>query len=119
MEPSEVKSAAKPKVKKPTSSALRVAQETRKKLQTELIKINKKQFGKRVKLDALLLKLLSKITAVDISELQEASLTGRDRMEQSYRAHCTKFGQITMDEYLGILLKSNGAKNPEGGATIS
>lgn len=119
METSEAKNAAKPKLKKPTSSAIRVALETRKKLLVELSKINKKQFGKRVKVDALLLKLLTKITAQDVSELQEASLTGRDRMEQSYRAHCSKFGQITMDEYLGILLKTDTNKIGGENATVS
>ena len=105
METSEAKNVAKLKVKKITSSAIRVAIETRKKLLIELMKINKKQLGKRVKVDALLLKLLPRLTAQDVTELQEASLSGRDRMERSYRAYCTKFGQITMDEYLGILLK--------------
>ncbi len=111
METSEAKNVTKPKVKKSNSSAIRVAIDTRKKLLLELAKINKKQFGKRVKIDALLLRLLPKLTAADIVELQEASLTGRDRMEQSYRAHCAKHGAITMDEYLAHLLKAESDKN--------
>lgn len=110
METSEVKKAAKPATKKSNSSAIRVSVETRKRMLSELAKINKKQFGKRVKLDALLLKLLPKLTAQDVSELQEASLTGRDRMEQSYRAYCTKHGHVTMDEYLSQLLKLDSDK---------
>ena len=110
METSEAKSAAKPKVKKSTSSTIRVAFETRKKILIELTKINKKQFGKRVKLDSLIVCLLTKLTAQDVSDLQEASLTGRDRIERRYKAHCAKFGQITMDEYLGILI---GADSPK------
>lgn len=100
METSEVKKATKQVGKKSASAAIRVSLETRKKLLAELAKVNKKQSGKRVKMDALLLKLLTKITTADVAELQEASLTGRDRMEQSYRAYCAKFGQITMDEFL-------------------
>ncbi|MGE0632690.1 MAG: hypothetical protein AB7O96_09795 [Pseudobdellovibrionaceae bacterium] len=119
METSESKNATKPKVKKSNSSAIRVATDTRKKLLSELTKINKKQFGKRVKVDALLLKLLTKITAEDIAELQEASLTGRDRMEQSYRAFCAKHGQITMDDYLAHLLKSDSSKIERANATLS
>jgi|GEM_PF-6024317 len=103
METSEAKKAAKPITKKSTSAAIRVAVETRKKLLVELAKVNKKPNGKRVKMDALLLKLISKISAADVAELQEASLTGRDRMEQSYRAYCAKFGQITMDEFFAQL----------------
>lgn len=100
METSEVKKVPKQATKKSTSAAIRVSVETRKKLLAELVKVNKKQSGRRVKMDALLLKLLNKLTAQDVTELQESSLTGRDRMEQSYRAYCTKFGAITMDEFL-------------------
>ncbi len=110
METSEVKKNTKSVTKKSTGSAVRVSQETRKKLLAELAKINKKQFGRTVKVDTLILKLLSHITAKDISDLQEGSLTGRDRMEQSYRAYCTKFGQIKMDDYLALLLKSESSK---------
>lgn len=118
METSEAKKVAKPS-KKSNSTAIRVSVETRKRLLSELAKINKKQFGKRVKLDALLLKLLPKLTVQDLSELQEASLTGRDRMEQSYRAHCTKFGHITMDDFLAHLLKSESSKNLQPNAAVS
>lgn len=111
METSEAKKTLKPTSKKSTTSAIRVSIETRKKLLSELSKINKKQFGKRVKFDALMLKLLSKLTAQDVAELQEASLTGKDRIEQSYRAHCTKFGHISKDDYLVLLLKSESSKS--------
>ena len=103
METSEVKKAAKPVSKKSNTSAIRVSIETRKKLLAELGKVNKKQNGKRVKMDALLVKLISKLTVQDVGELQEASLTGRDRLEQNYRAYCAKFGQITMDEFFARL----------------
>ncbi len=119
METSDVKKTSKPASKKSATSAVRVAIETRKRLVAELAKINKKQFGKRVKVDALISKLLSKLTAQDVSELQEASLTGRDRVEHSYRAHCTKFGQISMDEYLAHLLKSESSKFENKTATVS
>lgn len=99
METSEVKKVVKQSTKKFTTAAIRVTQETRKRLLAELARINKKPNGKRVKLDALLMKLLPKLTAQDVAELQEASLTGKDRVEQSYRAYCAKFGQITMDEF--------------------
>ncbi|OYZ19625.1 MAG: hypothetical protein B7Y39_11540 [Bdellovibrio sp. 28-41-41] len=119
MENSEAKKVAKPTSKKSNSAAIRVALETRKRLLAELAKINKKQYGKRVKIDALLLKLLFHLSAKDVIELQEASLTGRDRMEQSFRAYCSKVGQITMDEYLELLLKSDGRKIESQNATVS
>ncbi len=89
--------------KKNTSSAIRVSNETRKRLLAELAKINKKAHGKRVKLDALLACLIPKLTAKDVADLQEASLSGRDRLEQNFRAYCAKFGSVTMDEFLAIV----------------
>lgn len=89
--------------KKSTSSAIRVSNETRKRLLVELAKINKKAHGKRVKLDALLACLIPKLTAKDVTDLQEASLSGRDRLEQNFKAYCAKFGAVTMDEFLAIV----------------
>ena len=43
--------------KKMIASNLRVAPETRKRLLAELVKINKKTYGKSVKMDALIVKL--------------------------------------------------------------
>jgi hypothetical protein len=101
----ETTNALKPvkQAKKSSSSAIRVSNETRKRLLTELAKINKKAQGKRVKLDALLGVLLPKLNAKDVADLQEASLSGRDRLEQNFKAYCAKFGAITMDEFLAVI----------------
>ena len=127
METSEAKKATKPTGKKSATSAVRVSQETRKRLAAELTKINKKSHGKRVKVDALIAKLLSKVSDKDVAELQEASLSGRDRLEQNYRAYCAKFGAITMDQFLALIsqqavpqiLKGDAAKSPSESATVS
>jgi hypothetical protein len=119
METSDVKKTTKPVSKKTTSAAIRVSTDTRKRFLSELAKINKKQFGKRVRPDALVLKLLAKITAQDVSELQEASLSGRDRVDQSYRAHCTKFGHLSMDDYFALLLNPESSKITNEKAAIS
>ena len=124
METSEVKKTPKAS-KKSSSSAIRVSQETRKRLLAELARINKKPQGKRVKIDALLAVLLPKLTAKDVSDLQNASLSGRDRLEQNYRAYCAKFGAVTMDEFLGVIsaqavpqiLKGDAAKPESENAT--
>jgi hypothetical protein len=102
METTEVKKAPKA-AKKSSSSAIRVSQEMRKRLLAELARINKKPQGKRVKIDALLAVLLPKLTAKDVSDLQNASLSGRDRLEQNFKAYCAKFGQVTMDEFLAVI----------------
>jgi hypothetical protein len=111
--------------KKSSSSAIRVSNETRKRLLSELAKINRKAQGKRVKIDALLGVLLPKLTAKDVLELQEASLSGRDRLEQNFKAYCAKFGAISMDEFLAIIsaqavpqiLKGDAAKSESENAT--
>lgn len=124
METSEVKKTPKAS-KKSSSSAIRVSQEMRKRLLAELARINKKPQGKRVKIDALLSVLLPKLTAKDVSDLQSASLSGRDRLEQNYRAYCAKFGAVTMDEFLAVIseqavpqiLKGDAAKSESENAT--
>ena len=126
METSEVKKTPKAS-KKSASSAIRVSQETRKRLLAELARINKKPQGKRVKIDALLGVLLPKLTAKDVSDLQNASLSGRDRLEQNYRAYCAKFGAVTMDEFLAVvsaqavpqLLGQNAANSGSENAAVS
>jgi hypothetical protein len=110
MEQTEIKKVTKLTGRKSNSATIRVSVETRKRLISELLKINKKQYGKRIKIDALLMILLSKISPQDVSQLQEASLTGRDRLEQSYKAHCAKFGHLTKDEYYALLLKPESDK---------
>jgi hypothetical protein len=103
MEPSDAKKPVKLSGKKSVSAAIRISIETRKRMVLELAKINKKPHGKRVKVDALIVKLLTKISPQDVTDLQEASLSGRDRMEQNYRAYCAKFGAITMDQFLDVI----------------
>lgn len=119
METSEAKKQTKPSSKKSVISAIRVSNETRKRLLLELAKINKKTLGKRVKVDALIVKLLGKISAQDVADLQEASLSGRDRMEQSYRAYCAKFGNITMDQFLDLISRESVPKILNGSAAES
>lgn len=119
METSEAKKITKSNAKKSQTSAIRVSVETRKRLLAELVKINKKSHGKRVKMDALLVKLVGKISAQDVSELQESSLSGRDRLEQSYRAYCTKFGTITMDQFLEVISRETVPQILGGVATNS
>src|SRR5450631_2532997 len=106
METSEAKKETKSPAKKSAPSVIRVSPETRKRLIAELSKINKKTHGKSVKPDDLIARLLGKLTAQDVSELQEASLSGKDRMEQNYRAYCAKFGSVTMDQFLDVISRT-------------
>lgn len=110
METSEQKKVIKQAPKKPNSTALRVSNETRKKVLTELSKANRKAFGKKIKCDALIARAITKLTAQDILELQEQSLSNEDRFEQRLRDYISKHGQITRDEFLGKVLGGEVAK---------
>jgi hypothetical protein len=87
---------------KPTAHAsLRVRRDTRKRVLAELARINKKDFGRKVRTDELIALAISLVTPEHISELQDASLSNADRFEQDYRAFISTHGPITKDAYLG------------------
>lgn len=118
MENTEQKKAAKPQSKRSNSSTLRVSNETRKKVFSELQKANKKTFGRKIKADHLIALAITRITAQDITELQEKSLSNQDRMEQAYREFVSKHGQISRDEFIGKLLTQNAANPTSENAAI-
>ena len=90
--------------KAPKSSTLRVLKETRRRVLQELAKINKKDYGRKVKFDELLSLALNKVTANDHKALQECSLSNSDRFEKQYKEYATKNGSLSKDEYLGKLM---------------
>jgi hypothetical protein len=97
------------KTKKSVHSSVRVSRSTGKQLKQALEEINKKT-GRHIGADALLERLMTKLTESDVSELQEKSLRNKDRFERDYQAYCSQHGKITDDEYLGIVMaaaKSN------------
>lgn len=104
MENIEVKKVVKPLKKKSTSSALRVSNDTKRALAAELTKINKKDFGRKVKADQLLKLLLTLIKPEHIKGLQEQSLANADRLEMQYREFVKRNGDVSKDEFLGKLL---------------
>jgi len=117
MEPSEVKKTVV--AKKANAASLRVKAETRKRIVAELAKVNRKSFGRRVRVDQLLNMLLSLVKAEHIQKLQEDSLSNSDRLEMKYREHIKKHGAVSKDEFLGLLLGAEGDKNPGENASVS
>lgn len=67
--------------------SIRIRRETRKRLLTELAKANKKDFGKKVRMDEYIALALSLIKPEHIESLQESSLTHADRFERDYRTY--------------------------------
>jgi len=110
METTEQKKIAKPAAKKSNTAALRVSNETRRKVLSELTKANKKTFGRTIKPDQLIALALSKLTSSDIVELQEKSLSNQDRIEKAYRDYIAKNGAISRDEFLGKMLTGEVTK---------
>ena len=84
--------------------SLRVKRETKRKILADLAKVNKKEFGKRVASDELLLIALSLITDQHIKSVQAASLSNADRLEIQYREFVKKNGATSKDDFLGKIL---------------
>jgi len=95
---------AKPKVASRSIVSLRVKWETKKRVQAELAKVNKKDFGKKVRCDELIGTALSLLTDQHLKALQDGSMTNADRLEIQYRDYVKKHGATTKDEFLGTLI---------------
>lgn len=92
----------KPKSAKPSAhGAIRVRKETRKRVLSELARINKKDFGKKVRVDEYLSLAVSLVTSEHIQKLQEGSLSNADRLERDYKTYFAEHGFISKDVYLG------------------
>lgn len=104
------------KVNKTKSSAvstmpIRVKRETKRRLLADLAKVNKKDFGKKVRLDELLCMLLPLLTDAHIKSLQNNSMSNADRFEIQFREHIKAHGVLSKDEYLGLMLANKPQNN--------
>ena len=97
----------KVKSKKSAYSTIRLTQNTKKKLTQLLNKSNKKNFGKRVKADQLILLALELITDDHVKNLQENSLSNADKLEMKFKEYVRKNGSISKDDFLGKLLEDS------------
>lgn len=115
----ENQNAQKPVKKAANASSLRVKPETRKRFLSELAKVNKKSYGRKVRADQLLSLLLTLVRPEHIQQLQQGSLSNSDRLEMRYREHVKKFGPVSKDEFLGLLLTEKGSKSEPENAAVS
>lgn len=106
MESKQDSKASKMRKQQVSTVAVRVKRETKRRLQSEMAKINKKTIGRAVHLDALILRLLERLTEQDIIALQEQSLSNTDRLEIAHRDYIKRNGAISKDEFIGIMLAS-------------
>lgn len=112
MEPIKPEKIQKPKPAGTSNVSLRVKRDTKRRVLQELAKMNKKDFGRSIKADDLIMLALSLIEPRHISLLQEATLSNADRLELMYREHVKKYGATSKDEFLGQLIEER--VNKEG-----
>ena len=87
-----------------STAPIRVKRETKRRLLAELAKVNKKDFGKKVRVDDLLCVLLPLLNDAHIKSLQENAMTNADRIELKFRDYSKAHPGISKDEFLGALL---------------
>ncbi|MCK5073273.1 MAG: hypothetical protein KAQ98_07585 [Bacteriovoracaceae bacterium] len=96
---------------KTNTTPIRVTKITAKKINVMIQKLNKKLFGKSIRVDDVLKKALSLLEEKHFKEIKEASLSNADKLEIQYREYCKNNGQITQDEFLGILMRTLGGNS--------
>ena len=89
---------------KTNTTPIRVMKITAKKINGIVQKLNKKSFGRSIRIDDVLKKGLSLLEEKHFEEIKEASLTNADKLEIQYLEYCKNNEQITKDEFIGKLL---------------
>lgn len=103
-QPSSVQNKSKAQ---PTNDYIRIKRETKRKILSDLTQLNRKTFGKSVTPDQYIALAISLLTPEHLEQLKSKSMTNKDRLEQKYREHCQVHGKVSMDEFLGLLLRDN------------
>lgn len=81
-----------------------VDNETKNEFRALMEKINKKQYGKRIRASSVISRLIKSITPKFIQELQDASLSNNDKFEMAYKEYVLNKGPISKDDFMGMLL---------------
>ncbi|MBV2169883.1 MAG: hypothetical protein KUL82_14350 [Bdellovibrio sp.] len=85
--------------------------DTAKLLQALKDKANKKTFGRKVRDSEVIGLGLSLIGAEDIQNLQNKTLSEKDRLHMAHEEYQKTNGKITMDQFIGKLLKGEVSAN--------
>jgi len=89
------------------SGTIRLTKETIKKISFDLAKINKKEMGRKVKVEAYIREAISGMGEDQFEKLRKESLTPGDKTKLFYRLYCKKNGQISFDEFNLLMAKSH------------
>ena len=104
METVENKKQIKTKTKKNELAGIRVSKETRRELIRLVDKINKKQFGRKVKASEVIATCIKLISEKEIEILQQSTLSNADKFEMEYRDYIRENGAISKDDYFGKVI---------------
>jgi len=107
----ETTTAAATKRAKLKTDNLRVRRETKKRIQTEIAVLNRKDFGRPVTADDYVALAITLIQPGHLDQLRERSLSNRDRIEKRFKDHCAEHGKVSKDEFLGLLLAAGQGGN--------
>lgn len=84
---------------------IRVTKATAKTIKGLIQKLNKKSFGRKVKPDDLIQKSISLLTDEHLEQIKQATMTNSDRLEVAYQEYCQAHGEVSKDEFFGLLLR--------------
>lgn len=101
----EAKTDKKVKEIKKKSALKKLDPESAKLLAALKEKVNKKTFGRKVRDSEIIGRALSLLEQQHIKELQEATLSERDRLGMAHEEYVKEHGKITLDEFIGKLLR--------------
>jgi hypothetical protein len=100
----EKENAKEKKIYKATSVYMRLNKEAYRKIQHELANLNKKAWGKTITPDQFVTLAITLIQDIHRKQLQDDSLSNKDRLEQKYSEYCRSVSRVTRDEFVGLLL---------------
>ncbi len=113
MEVSKVEKTSKEKAAPKKKNVLKkLDTESARILQSLKDKVNKKSFGRKVKDSEIIAKALTLMDANHLQELQDATLSEKDRLHMAHENFVKQNGKITLDQFIGKLLKGEIREQP-------
>ena len=68
-------------------------------------KANKKSYGRKVRDGEIIALALKQLEAGHLHELQQATLSQKDKLHMAHEEFCKHHGKVTLDQFIGRLLK--------------
>ncbi len=99
------KTESKTSALKKKNTLKKVDSESAKLLATLKERANKKNFGRKIKDGEIIAKGLSLIEPHHLLEIQETTFSEKDRLHMAHEEFIKQHGKITLDQFIGKLLK--------------